>query len=219
MSKLVTRLQHASPERKYLMRRRLMRWLHGIDGAAYCPFAGHLDIALGGVPGAQRDERYPFPGLYADRTVYGADLDPDRVKVAVGRVSHGIVRVADCDRWVFPDVDTGPIVVADFDAWTEPWPSFRSFWQHAEKGERIVCFWTDAHRMGIAVDGTLIRPDGSKERFRPGVDRHKRSAAFNFYLAKIVWPWLTDYVNPYRILDRGFYLRGMLTYYGAVLER
>jgi hypothetical protein len=73
--------------------------------------------------------------------------------------------------------------------------------------------------MGVAVDGTLIKPDGSKETFRPGIDANKRSAAYNFYLAKIVWPWLEDYIRPYRILDRHRYLRGMLTYYGVAAER
>jgi hypothetical protein len=109
-----------------------MRW--AIDGPIYAPFCGDGDLLAGGSkPGALAHEKYGLPSPYPGRFAYAADIDP--------------VRVADCDVWPFADVNTGPIAVADFDAWAEPWPSFRSFWQNAEKAGRVVLVWTDAHRL------------------------------------------------------------------------
>ena len=62
--------QHVDLYRKLLLRRHLLRWAS--DGAAYVPFIGDGDIA------AQ---------LYGERTIYGADLDPERVEVARGRLT------------------------------------------------------------------------------------------------------------------------------------
>jgi hypothetical protein len=154
-----------------------------------------------------------------DRFVYGADLDESRVTLAQQRLPNGDIRVADCDLWPFMGTKTGPIAVADFDAWNEPWPCFRSFWAAADKADRLVMFFTDAHRMGIMVDGTHIRPDGTTTNYPAGLEglRDRRSA-FHFYLSKHVWPWFEDYVKPYRMIHKGFYLRGMLTYWGAVVD-
>jgi hypothetical protein len=82
----------------------------------------------------------------------------------------------------------------------------------------MVVFFTDAHRMGIAVDGTLIRPDDTKRVFEPGKDRFERMGAFNYYLQDHVWPWFDDFVKPYRVIDRTNYRRGMMTHWAAVLE-
>jgi hypothetical protein len=218
MSKLVTRLQHASPERKYLMRRRLMRWLRGIDGAAYVPFCGHLDIALGWLPGAKRDEAYNFPGIYGDRVVFACDLDEDRVRVAQERLSDGLVRCGDANEWLFGDVDTGPLAVIDCDAWDQPWGAFRAAWEHCEKAPRVAVFWTTAGPMGSMVDGVLVRPDGSKHTITSLPERRR---LFFQYAQRVIWPWLVPYVaaDGFRVVDRVFYRRGMVDYGGVVLER
>jgi hypothetical protein len=193
-----------------------LRW--AVDGPAYVPFIGDGDIAMGGNRSQEvlKHELYRFPGLYANRFIYGADLDKARVEAAQLRVTCGLVRVADCNQWPFYDLDTEPFAVADFDAWDEPYPSFRSFWKYATKADRMVLFFTDAHRMGIMVDGTFIHPDGSKHTIANLTERRQ---AFNFYLAQHVWPWFDEFVKPYRVLDRFRYLRGMLTYWGAAVER
>lgn len=220
MSRDLKRYQHLSPERKFLLRKHLLR--HAIPGPAYCPFIGDGDLIAGldlrdsppeagGKPGS----RAFYPGVYKDRFIYGADLDANRVEVAKKRIPNGDIRVADCDAWPFKDAVTEPFAVADFDAWAEPWPSFRSFWTQAKKADRLVMFWTDAHRMGIMVDGTFIHPDGSKTQIDTLTERR---AAFNFYLSKHVVPWLTDYVKPYRIIDYHRYLRGFLSYYGVAVQ-
>lgn len=203
------------------MRRHLLKWAP--PGPVYVPFIGDGDIAAGldlgsatrassGIAGSSAS----FLGLYMDRYVYGADLDPARVKVAQARIPNGNIRVADCDIWPFYDIDTPPIVVADFDAWAEPWPSFRAFWKYANKADKMVLFFTDAHRMGVMVDGTHISPDGSKREISNLTERRK---VFHFYLSQYVWPWFEDYIQPYVIVDRMRYLRGMLTYWGCAIER
>ena len=180
------------------------------------PFCGDGDVIAGGSKvGALKHEMYPHPGAYLDRFVYGADIDEQRVITARARVPNGLIRVADCDSWPFPDVQTGKFAVADFDAWAEPWPSFRSFWKCAEKADRIVMFFTDAHRMGIMVDGTFIHPDGSNTQIQSLTERRR---AFHMYLGEYVWPWMEDYIKPYRVLHRFRYLRGMLTYHGLAIE-
>lgn len=219
MSRALTRHQHLSPERKYLLRKRLLRWVRDADGPAYVPFIGDGDVAAGGTkPGALAHETYGFPGLYNDRFVYGADLDADRVAIARDRIPNGLIVVSDCDLWPFGETQPqpAPFAVADFDAWAEPWPSFRSFWKYAPKADRMVLLFTDAHRMGIMVDGTFIHPDGSKNTISSLTERRQ---AFNMYLNKHVWPWFIDYIRPYRVLEKSRYLRGMLTYWGAAIER
>lgn len=156
-----------------------------------------------------------YPGLYLNRYVYGADLDENRVAVAQERIVNGLIRRANCDDWPFEDVETDRFAVADFDAWNEPWPCFRSFWQNANKADRLVLFFTDAHRMGIMVDGTFIHPDGSNTKIENLTERRQ---AFNFYLSKHVWPWFEDYIRPYEMLQKMRYTRGMLTYWGCVLD-
>jgi hypothetical protein len=218
VSRSLTRHQHIDGHRKFLLRKHLLKWAS--PGPAFVPFVGDGDICVGGSkPDALKHEQYRCPGVYLDRFVFGADIDESRVKVARSRIANGTVLVADCDVYPFKGVETGKIAVADFDAWAEPYPAFRSFWANAEKADRVVAIFTDAHRMGIAVDGTLLAPDGSKTTFRPVVDLHARQRAFNFYLSRIVWPWFEGFIEPYRVLYRMRYLRGMLTYWGAAVER
>jgi hypothetical protein len=220
MSRALTRYQHLDPYRKVLLRKKLLKW--AIDGPAYVPFIGDGDLAAGmDLRDAPPESGAPkslavYPGLYLNRYVYGADLDANRVALAQSRIPNGMIRCADCDTWPFDDVQTAPFAVADFDAWAEPWPSFRNFWNQADKADRVVLFFTDAHRMGIMVDGTHIHPDGSNTKIDNLTERRQ---GFNFYLSKHVWPWFEDYIRPYRMIYKMRYLRGMLTYWGCVLEK
>jgi hypothetical protein len=218
MSKATTRLQHASPERKFLLRRRLMRWLDGIEGCAVVPFCGDLSIALGGRPEAKRDFAYRFPGLYRDRVIYGCDLDEELVELAQERVTDGIVRCADANYWAFGDLDVGPVAVIDADAWDQPWGAVRSAWEATEKAERVAICWTSASPMGVMVDGTLVHPDGSHHTITSLSERQK---LFYQHAQRVTWPWLTGYVasSGYRIVDRGYYRRGMVDYGGCVVKR
>lgn len=192
----------------------MLRW--ATDGPVYLPFCGDGDIAVGGQEDATRHEAYPCPGVYEDRFIYGADLDEQRAATARSRIPNGLIRAADCDSWPFPDVKTEPFAIADFDAWAEPYPSFRSFWKVAPKQDRVVMFFTDAHRMGIMADGTHIFPDGSKESVDTLNDRRAR---YHFYLSKHVIPWVRGFVRPYEFLDYQRYTRGMITYWAIAVEK
>lgn len=189
--------QHVQMYRKLLMRRNLLRW--AIDGAAYVPFIGDGDIAA---------------EMYADRRIYGADLDADRVATASARLDGEII-VADCDGWPFPDL-AEPVAVADFDAYVNPYASFRAFWSEAPRAGRLVLFFTDGQRQGIKRTGTFPYPDGS---FARDLDLSARRDGYHFYLSRHIWPWFENLVAPWRVLDRFRYLRQDMAYWGAAIER
>lgn len=191
--------QHVQLYRKSLLRKRLLRY--ATPGAAYVPFIGDGDLAA---------------EHYLDRTVLGADLDSARVAFASSRL-RGDIRVADCDSWPFPDVDL-EISVADFDAYAEPYRSFRSFWGNAEKADRLVLFFTDGHKQGLMRTGHWHLPDGSKRYLNGPAEKRP---VFHFYFAQHVWPWFVDFIEQdgYHVMDRMRYLRGMMLYWGAVVER
>src|SRR4051812_23118903 len=121
--------QHVQMYRKLLLRRHLLRW--SLPGAAYVPFIGDADIAV---------------EVYADRKIYGADLDKERVKTASGRLPNADTRVAACDSWPsqgLPDT----IAVADFDAYAAPSPGSRAMWhQHNNYAARLILLFPDGHR-------------------------------------------------------------------------
>lgn len=192
--------------RKLLMRRHLLRWLRGRPGAFYVPFIGDGDIAV---------------ELYSDRMIYGADLDGERVEVAQGRIPGGDIRLADCDSWPFPDVDA-PFALADFDAFSEPYASFRSFWKCATKADRIVVLFTDGHRQGIVRTGSFNHPSGAKTKLGEGYngDRTVKMPYYGHYLSKHIWPWFDDLIaEEWRLLDRWRYQRSMMIYWGMAIER
>lgn len=187
--------------RKTLLRKRMLRW--AIPGPAYVPFIGDGDIAA---------------ELYGDRQVFGADLDPERVVVAQGRLRGSDVRVADCDSWPFPDVNGVDFAVADFDAYADPYTSFRSFWPNAGKEDRMVLFFTDGLPQGVIRSGVHKLFDGSKVKLPPLPDRG-RTERYNFYLTKYVWPAFDEYIKPYRVLERMRYRRSHILYWSAAIER
>jgi len=191
--------QHVLMFRKLLLRRRLLRWVRTHHGAAYVPFCGDGDIA-----GA----------LYGPWDVYGADIDAKRVQVATSRVP-GTFKVADCDLWPFPGMAT-PVVVGDFDAYSEPYTSFRSFWAHGPKSDRMVVFFTDGHRMGLIRTGSWHMPSGKVVE----LSKADKLPIYFHYLSKHVFPWFDGFVAPeFRVLERYRYLRDQMVYWGAAIER
>lgn len=186
--------------RKVLLRRRLIRWAKA--GPVYVPFIGDGDIAN---------------QLYRDRVVFGADLDPDRVEVASGRFPKGNIVVEDCDNWPFPGVDER-FALADFDAYASPYPSFRAFWENAEKCDTIVVFFTDGHYQAAQRTGWWYPPDGSEKRWLPLGPGSERMKLTWQYLNRYVWPWFDEYIQPYRVVQRWRYRRMHVMYWGAALK-
>jgi hypothetical protein len=200
--------QHVDFFRKTLSRKRLLRW--EAPGAAYVPFIGDGDIAV---------------ELYGDRRIYGADIDADRTAVAASRLPTADIRVADCDQWVFRGLKD-PIAVADFDAYGNPYKGFNDFWKLAPKADRLLVFFTDGQGLNIEWKGRWHHPSG-EECFAPGYkagvsggDVLTRRRVWSFWYAKHVWPWFLEQLgDEWRVLDRARYIRGIMLYWGAVIER
>jgi hypothetical protein len=181
------------------MRKRMLRWAK--PGAAYVPFIGDGDLS----------ER-----LYTDRLIYGADIDPERVEHARDKLpSTASIKMADCDQWPFQGLKT-QITVCDFDAYDDPYASFRAFWGNANKGDRLVMFFTDGHRLAIQRTGYWVHPDGQTTYLATAAQKFK---PYYFYVNQHIWPWLEKYIEPYRMLDKFVYLRGTVAYLAVAVEQ
>lgn len=190
------RKQHAQLWRKLALRRKLMEI--SPPKTIYVPFIGDGDIA---------DE------LYRSCRVYGADLDLAHVVEAAKRV-RGIIRVADCDAWPFADIRL-QFNAADFDAWSNPYASFRSFWTGARKAKRMTLFFTDGWRQTITRQKRATYPWGEHVQNLSPKDRRKMHLG---WFTKIVFPWFVQCIRPYQVVVRKFYVRGWMIYWGAVIE-
>jgi hypothetical protein len=192
--------QHVDAFRKLALRRQLLRGAS--PGAAYVPFCGDGDIAS---------------EIYADRRVLAADLDPARVATCAARLDNADVRTADCNGWPFPGCDD-VFAVADFDSYAYPYDSFRSWWDNAEKADRLVVFFTDGEKQAIVRSGYPRFPDGTKFVTK-GMTANERRPFFNFWYLRHCVPWLKSAVGPYKVVKVRNYQRGMMIYWGASLER
>jgi hypothetical protein len=193
----VKQQQHVQFFRKVLLRKHLLRW--AVPGPAYVPFIGDGDIAA---------------KLYSDRLIYGADIADYRVEKCLTRGLEGHIKVANCDVWPFKGCEE-TFVVADFDAYVEPYRSFRAFWKEANKGDRMVLFFTDGRREGMTRTNHWVKPDGSKVT----VTRAEKLVIFNAYMTKHIWPWFEEHIEPYRILDKWRYQRARMMYWGVAIQK
>lgn len=200
--------QHADLFRKVALRKRLLRW--ATDGGAYVPFIGDGDIAV---------------ELYADRQVYGADIDADRTAVAEMRLPTAEVRVADCDFWTFRGLKDR-IALADFDAYANPYKGFNDFWLKAPKRDRLVLFFTDGQGLNIEFKGRWTDPRGVIHE-APGFvtnqhagDVNVRRSTWAFWYSRHVWPWFIELLDgKWRVIDKFRYTRGVMLYWGVAIER
>ena len=192
----MTQKQHVDMHRKLMLRKNL---LHTKQGVFYIPFIGEGDIAV---------------ELYSDAEIYGADIEPDCVETASGRLKGSII-TADCNGWPFPGVENS-FDVADFDSYSEPYQSFRCFWDKANKADKMTLFFTDGQKQSIFRTATWINPDGVKVKFDSITEQRKVG---NFYFPKYILPWFLEYIKPYRVKRKLFYLRGFMLYWGAVIEK
>ena len=194
-----TQAQHVDLYRKLLLRRKLLS--HAIPGAVYVPFIGDGDIAA---------------ECYADRNIYGADLDAARVATASKRLKDSKIIVANCDGWPFPKVND-TFSVADFDSYSDPYASFRAFWKNADRADRLVLFFTDGHRQAIHRLKIYIAFDGSKESH---LDTARYRTIYNTYYPRFVKPAFVKHIGPdWGIVKDMMYLRRDMLYWGCVIER
>lgn len=152
-----------------MLRQRVLR--KAVPGATYLPFIGDGDLAV---------------ACHTKSRLFGADLDPVRVRRAQSRLPDATIIHADCTSWPFPGL-TDRFAVADFDAYCNPYPAIVAFWTHARKCSRVVLFGTDGFRQRIKRGKVLKQlPEGTETRapgqtFRP---------QYNFWWAQHVVPFL-----------------------------
>ena len=200
--------QHVDLHRKVLMRRNLLRI--GVPGAAYVPYCGDGDIAI---------------ELYRGRRVFAADIDPNRTAVAASNLPEADIRTADCDEWPFPGLEN-EIAIADFDAYGYPYTAFRAFWANARKANRLALFFTDGQGLNIEWKGRWNEPTGELVtapgfvQSKDGGDLLYRRRTWSFWFSQHLWPWLITQISPeWRPIHRFRYIRGIMVYWGAVIER
>lgn len=141
-----------------------------------------------------------------------ADLDPERVHKAQGRLPSASIKVGNCNSWLFGLIDE-PFSIADFDAYSNPYPAFVSFWLLANKANRIILFGTDGQRQRIKRSKCTKRlPDGAET---PATMIEYRTQ-YNFWWKRFVLPFLEITIAPYRIIRSVFYIRQDMLYWGVV---
>ena len=193
--------QHVEFQRKIKLRKGLMEKAGKLAGACYVPFIGDGDIAC---------------ELYQGNKIYGADIDPERVEVAKSRLKDAEIVAADCDKFPFEGQDA-TYSLADFDSYSYPYDSFRSFWEKARFDPQCALFFTDGQRQAIIRTGSYRTPDGKSVKARTVTEKR---TAYNFYFNKILLPWFEEYIKPWKVVHVTKYLRSAsMCYWGAIIAR
>lgn len=193
--------QHVEFQRKIKLRKGLIGRAGKLTGAYYVPFIGDGDIAF---------------ELYQGNKIHGADIDPEGVEVAKSRLPDAAIVIADCDEFPFTDLEV-TYSLADFDSYSYPYDSFRSFWEEAKFGSQCVLFFTDGQKQAIIRAGSYRTPDGEKVKAKTVSERRK---IYNFYFNKVIVPWFKEYIKPWKVVAITKYLRaGSMCYWGAVIAR
>ncbi len=193
--------QHVDLHRKIALRKTLIEKAGKLTGAYYVPFIGDGDIAF---------------ELYQGNKIYGADIDPERVEVAKSRLKDAEIITADCEKFPFKGQDV-IYSLADFDSYSYPYDSFRSFWEEAKFGSQCVLFFTDGQKQAIMRAGSYHTPDGKKVKARTVTEKR---TAYNFYFNKTVLPWFKEYIKPWKVVNITKYLRSAsMCYWGAIIAR
>jgi len=195
------KVQSTDIHRKIKLRKTLLEKAGKLTGACYIPFIGEGDIAV---------------ALYSGKSIYGADTDSAMVATAMSRLPTAVIRTADCDKFPFNKGDA-TFCLADFDSYSYPYDSFRSFFKGATIASQCVLFFTDGQRQAIIHSGHYRTPDGKKIIAKTKTEKRE---AYNFYFTKILLPWFKEYIKPYSIVYITKYLRdGSMCYWGAIIER
>lgn len=192
------RKQHVDLYRKVAQRRRLLATVP--EGAVYLPFCGDGDIAA---------------EVYRDRTLWAADLDPDRVDTFRERFPDASVTVGDCDGWPFGEVPDVPFAVGDFDSYSYPYHACRSFLEHVERTDPFLLLFTDGQLQALVRQNPWRDPDGTRRE--ASEDGWRR--LYNTYWSSLIEPWLGRLADELgtQVVATDKYRRGNMLYWGAVL--
>lgn len=193
--------QHVEFQRKVRLRKELIEKAGELAGAYYVPFIGDGDIAC---------------ELYQGNKIYGADIDPERVEVAKSRLKDAEIITADCDKFPFKGQEA-VYSLADFDSYSYPYDSFRSFWKGAKLNSPCALFFTDGQKQAIMRTGSYRTPDGKRAKAKTVTERRK---VYNFYFNKAIVPWFEAYIKPWKVAYITKYLRSSsMCYWGAIITR
>lgn len=193
--------QHVDIQRKLKLRQQLLEKAGKLTGGCYIPFIGEGDIAS---------------AIYRDMYICGADIESAMVETAKSRLPGAQIITADCDDFPYKGTDI-VYSLADFDSYSYPYDSFRSFFKGAKIASQCVLFFTDGQRQAIIRSGNYRTPDGQAKKLK--TLKTKREA-YNFYFNKIVLPWFKKYIKPWTIVYITKYLRSAsMCYWGAIIEK
>ena len=193
--------QHVDINRKLKLRTKLLEKAGRLTGAFYIPFIGEGDIAV---------------ELYGEHKIFGADKNSTFVKAARKRLPKAEIITADCDQFPFKK-GVATFSLADFDSYSYPYDSFRTFWKGAKIGSQCVLFFTDGQRQAIIGSGSYRTPDGERQKITKVAEKRK---AFNFYFNQVVLPWFEEYIKPWKIVSVTKYLRNAsMCYWGAIIAK
>jgi len=199
--KQLEKKQHVEFQRKIKLRKGLIEKAGKLTGAYYVPFIGDGDIAC---------------ELYQGNKIYGADIDPERVEVAKSRLKDAEIIMADCDKFPFEGREA-VYSLADFDSYSYPYDSFRSFWKEAKFGSQCVLFFTDGQKQAIMRAGSYRTPDGKKVKAKTVTEKR---TAYNFYFNRTVLLWFMECIKPWKVVYITKYLRSAsMCYWGAIIAR
>lgn len=205
----MTQQQHTEYHWKANLRSRILSEFEVVPGgAAYIPFIGDGDLAV---------------DFYRGYQIFGVDVDQQRLWTCYQKLipfydleAWGTLRHANADSWPFADFPNIIYSVADFDAYSEPYTAFRSFWENSAKSDMVALFFTDGHRQGIIRTGSFHHPSGEVQQLKTTNEKRK---GFNFYWGQTVLPWFKEYIKPYKIIKELHYVRGMsMLYWGVIVE-
>jgi len=190
--------QHVEFFRKVGLRKSLL--VKAGDGAVYAPFCGDGDLA---------------DACYRKKRIWAADIDMERVSTFAKRFPDARVVAGDCDIWPFPKC-TNTFSVADFDAYSYPYHSFRAFWENAKIQYPLVMFFTDGMLQAIKRKKPFIDLLGNKHRPLPTKARHK---LMYMYWQQTVLPWIREITASNKIVASRHYIRALnMCYWGVVID-
>ena len=193
--------QHVDIYRKLKLRKALIEKAGKLQGAFYIPFIGEGDIAA---------------ELYTGHRIFGADIKAEYVESTSKRLKDATIKIADCDKFPF-NKKTATFALADFDAYSFPYDSFRTFFEGAKIASQCVVIFTDGQRQAIIKTGHYRTPDGEKHHAKKVTEKRE---VFNFYFNKTIMPWFKEYIKPWKIVWVTKYLRGPnQMYWGAIIAK
>jgi hypothetical protein len=190
--------QHQKFHRKIKLRELMLRdWSNWSN--SYVPFCGEGDIAN---------------ELYSEYSkVFGVDIDDEKLSTAKSRMPDSVFVNHDANK--FPMNWTETFSLGDFDAYSNPYQSFVSFWKNANKSFPILCFFTDSKVQCMMWHSFVDMPDWGRYHLK---DKKEKKLYMKKWKLKCI-QWVKDYIgNKYKLVETKQYQRHFTIYWGCVID-